>query len=126
MSTRSHDFLLFVLALLVTGSPGGRDAVLAASPDQAGQNRTPSVRIPVILDTDIGDDIDDTWALVLLLKSPELDLKLVVGDQGKPLYRARLIAKLLQVAGLGCRGRYRYRCESARGRWSSTVVGRRL
>jgi inosine-uridine nucleoside N-ribohydrolase len=54
---------------------------------------------PAILDTDIGDDIDDTWALGLLLKSPELDLKLVVGDQGKALYRARLLAKFLQAAG---------------------------
>ena len=26
--------------------------------------------VPAILDTDIGDDIDDTWALGLLLKSP--------------------------------------------------------
>jgi inosine-uridine nucleoside N-ribohydrolase len=56
-------------------------------------------RIPVILDTDIGDDIDDTWALALALKSPELDIKLVVGDQGKTLYRAKLIAKLLEAAG---------------------------
>lgn len=55
--------------------------------------------IPVILDTDIGNDIDDTWALGLLLKSPEFDVKLVVGDQGKSLYRARLIAKLLETAG---------------------------
>lgn len=55
-------------------------------------------RIPVILDSDIGDDIDDTWALALLLKSPELDLRLVVGDQGKPTYRAKLIAKLLEAA----------------------------
>lgn len=58
-----------------------------------------SHRIPVILDTDIGDDIDDTWALGLLLQSPELDLKLVVGDYGKPEYRARLLAKFLQQAG---------------------------
>jgi len=55
--------------------------------------------IPVILDTDIGDDIDDTWALGLLLKSPELDLKLVVGDFGRPQYRAKLLAKFLQTAG---------------------------
>lgn len=54
---------------------------------------------PVILDTDIGDDIDDTWALGLLLKSPELDLKLVVGDRGAAQYRARLLAKLLERAG---------------------------
>ena len=56
-------------------------------------------RIPVILDTDIGDDIDDTWALALILKSPELDLKLAVGDNGNAIYRAKLLAKFLTVAG---------------------------
>ena len=55
--------------------------------------------IPVILDTDIGDDIDDTWALALMLKCPEIDVRLIVGDQGKPEYRAKLIAKLLESAG---------------------------
>ena len=54
--------------------------------------------IPVILDTDIGDDIDDTWALAMMLKSPELDVRLVVGDQGNAPYRARIIAKMLEVA----------------------------
>ena len=38
--------------------------------------------IPVIFDTDIGGDIDDTWALAYLLRSPELDLKLLVTDHG--------------------------------------------
>jgi len=52
---------------------------------------------PVILATDIGDDIDDTWALGLLLKSPELDLKLVLGEYGKSQYRAKLLAKFLQT-----------------------------
>jgi inosine-uridine nucleoside N-ribohydrolase len=52
---------------------------------------------PVILATDIGDDIDDTWALGLLLKSPELDLKLALGEYGKNQYRARLLAKFLQT-----------------------------
>ena len=56
-------------------------------------------RIPVILDTDIGDDIDDTWALGFLLRCPELDVKLVVGDQGKAEYRAKLLAKFLEAAG---------------------------
>jgi inosine-uridine nucleoside N-ribohydrolase len=56
-------------------------------------------KIPVILDTDIGGDIDDTWALALALKSPELDLKLVVSDTGDTEYRARIIAKLLETAG---------------------------
>lgn len=56
-------------------------------------------RVPVILDTDIGDDIDDTWALIKLLKSPELDLKLVTTTHGKAVYRAKLVARLLEVAG---------------------------
>ena len=60
---------------------------------------SPKKRIPVILDTDIGDDIDDTWALGLVLNSPELDVKLVVGDYGKPEYRAKILAKFLQRAG---------------------------
>jgi len=56
-------------------------------------------KIPVILDTDIGGDIDDTWALVMMLKSPELDVKLVTSDSGNDVYRARIIAKMLEVAG---------------------------
>lgn len=56
-------------------------------------------KIPVILDTDIGDDIDDTWALTLLLKCPELDVKLVIGDNRNAVYRAKLIARILEIAG---------------------------
>jgi inosine-uridine nucleoside N-ribohydrolase len=58
-----------------------------------------SAPIPVIFDADIGDDIDDTWALGFLLRCPELDLRLVVGDNGKPQYRAKLMAKFLEVVG---------------------------
>ena len=63
----------------------------------AAQAESPA-RIPVIFDTDIGDDIDDTWALCLLLKSPQLDLKLVTTTYGKAEYRAKIIARLLTVA----------------------------
>jgi inosine-uridine nucleoside N-ribohydrolase len=55
--------------------------------------------MPVILDTDIGSDIDDTWALAMMLKSPELDVRLVVSDTGDTTYRAKIIAKMLEVAG---------------------------
>lgn len=54
---------------------------------------------PVILDTDIGTDIDDTWALAMLLASPELDLRLVTCVSGDVHYRAGLCAGLLSVAG---------------------------
>jgi inosine-uridine nucleoside N-ribohydrolase len=56
-------------------------------------------QIPVILATDIGDDIDDTWALGFLLKSPELSLKLVATEYGKAPYRAKLIGKFLEKTG---------------------------
>jgi inosine-uridine nucleoside N-ribohydrolase len=65
-----------------------------ASPKRTG-------RIPVVLATDIGGDIDDTWALALLLKSPELELKLALTDYGSPQYRAKLLAKFLETAGHG-------------------------
>jgi len=55
--------------------------------------------IPVIFDTDIGDDIDDTWALTMLLKSPQLDVKLVTTTCHSSQARGRLLGKLLTVAG---------------------------
>lgn len=75
----------------------GLAALTAFGPSASAEPRP--ARIPVILDTDIGDDIDDTWALTMILKSPELDLRLVVTDYGDTVYRARIVAKLLQVAG---------------------------
>lgn len=74
--------------------------LLASMQSGVAQNFQPPVKpVPAILVSDIGDDIDDTWALGLLLKSPELDLKLVVGDYGKAQYRAKLMAKFLQTVG---------------------------
>ncbi len=56
-----------------------------------------SGKIPVILDTDIGSDIDDTWALTMMLKSPELDVKLVMTDTGNTTYRAKIAARMLEI-----------------------------
>jgi len=56
-------------------------------------------RIPVILDTDIGTDIDDLWALVMLLGCPELDPWLILTSSGDTRYRTRLTAKILECAG---------------------------
>lgn len=55
--------------------------------------------VPIILDTDIGSDIDDTWALLQAARSPELDLKLVLCGTGDTVYRARVAAKFLEAAG---------------------------
>lgn len=74
-------------------------AAVAMGGGYRNPGRISAPKIPIILDTDIGDDIDDTWALIMLLKSPEFDLKLVTTTHGKAVYRARLIARLLEVAG---------------------------
>jgi inosine-uridine nucleoside N-ribohydrolase len=55
--------------------------------------------IPVVLDTDIGTDIDDTWALAMLLRCPELDLRLVVTTSGDVEYRGWVTAGILAAAG---------------------------
>ena len=82
-------------AAALVGALGLSVALLAAA---AETEPTPPAKTPVILDTDIGGDIDDTWALALLLKSPELDLKMVVTDTGDTVYRAKIAARLLEVA----------------------------
>jgi inosine-uridine nucleoside N-ribohydrolase len=56
-------------------------------------------KIPVILDTDIGLDIDDTWALGLLLKCPELDVKLITTSTDNTPLKAKLVAKFLEIVG---------------------------
>lgn len=55
--------------------------------------------IPVVLDTDIGFDVDDVWALAYLLRCPELDLRLVLTENGDTTYAARMVAQLLAAAG---------------------------
>ncbi len=63
--------------------------VVAASPS----------KVPILLDTDIGSDIDDAFALALIIQSPELDLLGVTTVSGDTQARARLAAKMLWEAG---------------------------
>jgi len=53
---------------------------------------------PVVLATDIGTDVDDTWALAQLLRTPGLDLRFVLTETGEPAYRGSIAAKLLERA----------------------------
>lgn len=72
---------------------------LTVAPAWSADSGAPTARIPVVIATDIGDDIDDTWALVHALRSPELDVKLVLTEFGAPRYRAALTAKILEAVG---------------------------
>src|SRR6202012_4768010 len=56
-------------------------------------------RQKVIIDTDIGDDIDDAYALTLALHSPQFEILGVTTAWGDTTLRAQLAARLLAAAG---------------------------
>ena len=78
---------MIALSLLVMGSK----YAWAQKPVPAPQK--------VILDTDIGDDIDDAYALALVLTSPELKLLGVTTAWGNTGLRAQLVEGLLCESG---------------------------
>jgi len=53
----------------------------------------------VIVDTDIGDDIDDAFALALVLTSPEFEVVGITTGWGDTVLRARLVQRLLRETG---------------------------
>src|SRR5450756_1275826 len=61
-----------------------------------GQSAPP---VPIILDNDIGDDVDHALALALALQSPELDVRAVTTVIDAAAQRSRLAWKVLGVFG---------------------------
>ena len=55
--------------------------------------------IPIILDTDIGTDVDDALALTLAVRSPEIDILAVTTVGAEARVRGRIARKLLRVLG---------------------------
>jgi purine nucleosidase len=53
----------------------------------------------VIIDTDIGDDIDDAFAIALALKSPELEILGIATTFGDTEARSKIVDRLLGEAG---------------------------
>ena len=53
----------------------------------------------IILDTDIGDDIDDALALAFAVQRPELDVKAITTVWGRTDLRFQMAAKLLRILG---------------------------
>lgn len=54
---------------------------------------------PVIIDTDVGDDVDDAFAIDLALASPELHLLGITSAWGDTQLRARMIDRMLCETG---------------------------
>ena len=55
-------------------------------------------RIPVIIDTDIGSDIDDTWSLAAMLGDDTFDIRLISTVWEDVQYKCALVSKLTAVA----------------------------
>ncbi|MHC4566490.1 MAG: nucleoside hydrolase [Planctomycetota bacterium] len=89
--TRTTTMLTVLVAIFLLALVPGVSAADSAS--------RPGRKIPVIFDTDICDDIDDTWALALLLQSPEFDVKLITTAVRNTPSKAKVVAKFLETVG---------------------------
>jgi purine nucleosidase len=94
---RAARIVLVVASLLVTAGMNGSFGRASA------QTRVPTMAAPekVIIDTDIGDDVDDAFALVLALSSHRVQILGVTTAWGDTDLRARLVERLLQQTGHG-------------------------
>jgi purine nucleosidase len=79
-----------VLITLVVSS------TIAAFAQEAAAPRTIA---KIIIDTDIGDDIDDAFAVALALRSPELQILGITTTFGDTESRAKLVDRMLGEAG---------------------------
>ena len=59
--------------------------------------------IKVILDSDLGSDVDDAFALALLLASPEFEILGITLGHGQTQERGRLACRLLYETGISSR-----------------------
>src|SRR5215469_13457974 len=92
MRTRRRSAYLFTAILLAWVFPAS-----AQQPDsRATASSNPEL---VIIDTDIGDDIDDAFAIGLALQSPELKILGITTAWGNTPLRARLTERFLKETG---------------------------
>ena len=80
----------FLVATLASISPG------TGWPQPAAKSAAPS---KVIIDTDIGDDIDDVFAISIALTSPELKILGITSAWGDTALRTRMLDRLLCETG---------------------------
>jgi len=83
--------ILVLAAVMMTGG-----CVMAQAQKSTSAAISPE---KVIIDTDIGDDIDDAFAIALAVRSPELEILGVTTTFGDTEARARIADRLLGEAG---------------------------
>ncbi len=86
--------------------------------------------VDLILDTDIGTDVDDALALAFAVSHPQINLRAVTTVSGDVVRRARIAKKLLILAGrddvevaVGLRGEQSQKHRSAEGGHEDAMLG---
>lgn len=88
-----------MLCAVILGSLGSESTARGQSETSAVPAANTGVPQLVIIDTDIGDDVDDAFALGLALQSPELKILGITTAWGNTALRARLVERFLEQAG---------------------------
>jgi len=103
MAVRVKKITTLILAVVVLRAADGRGSVAAQAthPARRSEGGEQSVRQKVIIDTDIGDDIDDAFALALAVSSSRLQVLGVTTAWGDTELRARLARRFLIQIGHG-------------------------
>src|SRR5256712_9407552 len=92
---RLNAILVCTLGFAILLSAPASKAQSVASPAAPDKNSPEKV----IIDTDIGDDIDDAFAVALALRSPELQILGITTTFGDTETRAKLLDRLLAELG---------------------------
>jgi inosine-uridine nucleoside N-ribohydrolase len=101
MAGMKHLVRFLLLGFAVLGIEMGTEGRTAFGQEPAKGQLDPAQPQLVIIDTDIGDDIDDAFALALALRSPELKILGVTTTFGDTEMRARLLDRYLKAVGRG-------------------------
>jgi len=100
---RMRNLTVWVALALLVMAPvvAAAAAPSAAAAPAQGRPVSAAPAQKVVVSTDVGDDIDDAFALALLLRSPELQVLGIASAWGDTGLRAQLLQRLLQQAGRG-------------------------
>jgi purine nucleosidase len=96
MKTPVNCLLLIVPFVLCLAGPFISPARAQSSSPIAPRPATP---VRIIIDTDVGDDVDDAFALGLALNSPEVKILGITTAWGDTKLRARLVDRILTETG---------------------------
>ena len=90
MASKEPSLMCFLLGAVLLGF-GAHTSRAQSVPPQV-----PAAKIKIILDTDVGDDIDDAFALALAMRSPEIEIVGITTAWGDTTLRARLVQRFLK------------------------------